>query len=57
MDNPGFNVLRCAAKYKNMQIEDGLACGWGEYDNLPGCKLNFAICEMQHFRPWRRTSQ
>src|SRR5208283_881329 len=25
---PGFKVLRYAAKYRNIQIEDGLACEW-----------------------------
>jgi uncharacterized protein (TIGR02246 family) len=29
---PGFKVLSYAAKYKNVQIEDGLACEWGEHD-------------------------
>jgi uncharacterized protein (TIGR02246 family) len=28
---PGFKVLSYAAKYKNIQIEDGLACEWGEH--------------------------
>jgi ketosteroid isomerase-like protein len=30
---PGFKVLRYAAKYKNIQIEDGLACEWGEHES------------------------
>jgi uncharacterized protein (TIGR02246 family) len=30
--HPGFKVLRYAAKYKNIQIEDGLACEWGEHE-------------------------
>jgi len=25
-------VLSYAAKYKNIQIEDGLACEWGEHE-------------------------
>ena len=29
---PGFKVLSYAAKYKNIQIEDGLACEWGEHE-------------------------
>ena len=29
---PGFKVLNYAAKYKNIQIEDGLACEWGEHE-------------------------
>ena len=29
---PGFKVLSYTAKYKNIQIEDGLACEWGEHD-------------------------
>jgi ketosteroid isomerase-like protein len=28
---PGFKVLSYVAKYKNIQIEDGLACEWGEH--------------------------
>jgi ketosteroid isomerase-like protein len=28
---PGFKVLSYAAKYKNIQVEDGLACEWGEH--------------------------
>jgi ketosteroid isomerase-like protein len=28
---PGFKVLSYAAKYKNIQMEDGLACEWGEH--------------------------
>jgi uncharacterized protein (TIGR02246 family) len=30
---PGFKVLRYAANYKNIQIEDGLACEWGEHES------------------------
>jgi ketosteroid isomerase-like protein len=30
---PGFKVLRYEAKYKNIQIEDGLACEWGEHES------------------------
>jgi hypothetical protein len=30
---PGFKVLRYAAKYKNIQIEDSLACEWGEHES------------------------
>ena len=30
---PGFKVLRYAAKYKNIQIEEGLACEWGEHES------------------------
>ena len=30
---PGFKVLRYAAKYKNIQIKDGLACEWGEHES------------------------
>jgi ketosteroid isomerase-like protein len=30
---PGFKVLSYAAKYKNIQIEDGLACEWGEHES------------------------
>jgi ketosteroid isomerase-like protein len=29
---PVFRVLSYAAKYKNIQIEDGLACEWGEHE-------------------------
>ena len=29
---PGLKVLSYAAKYKNIQIEDGLACEWGEHE-------------------------
>jgi ketosteroid isomerase-like protein len=29
---PGFRVLSYAAKYKNIQIADGLACEWGEHE-------------------------
>jgi uncharacterized protein (TIGR02246 family) len=28
---PGFKVLSYTAEYKNIQIEDGLACEWGEH--------------------------
>jgi ketosteroid isomerase-like protein len=30
-DLPGFKVLSYAAEYKNTQIEDGMACEWGEH--------------------------
>jgi ketosteroid isomerase-like protein len=30
---PAFKVLSYAAKYKNIQIEDGLACEWGEHES------------------------
>jgi ketosteroid isomerase-like protein len=30
---PGFKVLSYAAKYKNTQIEDGMACEWGEHES------------------------
>jgi len=30
---PSFKVLSYAAKYKNIQIEDGLACEWGEHES------------------------
>jgi ketosteroid isomerase-like protein len=30
---PGFKVLSYTAKYKNTQIEDGLACEWGEHES------------------------
>jgi ketosteroid isomerase-like protein len=30
---PGFKVLSYVAKYKNIQIEDGLACEWGEHES------------------------
>jgi hypothetical protein len=30
---PGFRVLSYAAKYKNIQIEHGLACEWGEHES------------------------
>ena len=29
---PGFKVSSYAAKYRNIQIEDGLACEWGEHE-------------------------
>jgi ketosteroid isomerase-like protein len=29
---PDFKVLSYTAKYKNIQIEDGLACEWGEHE-------------------------
>jgi uncharacterized protein (TIGR02246 family) len=29
---PNFKVLSYEAKYKNIDIEDGLACEWGEHD-------------------------
>jgi len=36
---PGFKVLSYTSKYKNLQIEDGLACEWfekkGEYKLFP----------------------
>jgi ketosteroid isomerase-like protein len=31
--NPGFKVLSYSAKYKDLQIEDGLACEWGEHES------------------------
>jgi hypothetical protein len=34
---PNFTVLSYAAKYKNIQIEDGLACEWGVHEGQ--CKL------------------
>ena len=30
---PGFKVLSYAARYKSIQIEDGLACEWGEHES------------------------
>jgi ketosteroid isomerase-like protein len=30
---PDFKVLSYTAKYKNLQVEDGLACEWGEHDS------------------------
>ena len=30
---PSFKVLSYAAKYKNIQLEDGLACEWGEHES------------------------
>jgi uncharacterized protein (TIGR02246 family) len=30
--HPGFKVLSYAAQYKNIQIEDGMACEWGEHE-------------------------
>jgi ketosteroid isomerase-like protein len=30
---PGFKVLSYTAKYKNIQIEDGWACEWGEHES------------------------
>jgi uncharacterized protein (TIGR02246 family) len=30
---PGFKVLSYTAKYKNIQIENGLACEWGEHES------------------------
>jgi ketosteroid isomerase-like protein len=30
---PRFKVLSYAAKYRNIQIEDGLACEWGEHES------------------------
>jgi ketosteroid isomerase-like protein len=30
-DFPGFKVLSYAPEYKNTQIEDGMACEWGEH--------------------------
>jgi ketosteroid isomerase-like protein len=30
---PGFKVLSYVAKYRNIQIEDGLACEWGEHES------------------------
>ncbi len=36
---PGFKVLSYTSKYKNLQVEDGLACEWfekqGEYKLSP----------------------
>ncbi|MGH9775456.1 MAG: YybH family protein [Candidatus Acidiferrales bacterium] len=29
---PGLKILSYTAKYKNIQIEDGLACEWGEHE-------------------------
>jgi hypothetical protein len=34
---PGFKVLSYAAKYGNAQIEDGLACEWGEHTGEYKC--------------------
>ena len=31
--NPGFKVLSYSAKYKDLQIEDVLACEWGEHES------------------------
>jgi hypothetical protein len=31
--HPGFKVLSYAAKYRNIQIEDGLACEWSEHES------------------------
>ena len=31
---PGFKVLSYVPKYKNIQIEGGLACEWGEHEAL-----------------------
>jgi uncharacterized protein (TIGR02246 family) len=31
---PDFKVLRYSAEYKNLQIEDGLACEWGEHKGI-----------------------
>jgi ketosteroid isomerase-like protein len=30
---PGFELLSYTAKYKNLQVEDGLACEWGEHES------------------------
>jgi uncharacterized protein (TIGR02246 family) len=30
--HPGFKVLTYTAKYKDIQIADGLACEWGEHE-------------------------
>ncbi len=30
---PGFKVLSYTAKYKSLQLEDGLACEWGEHES------------------------
>jgi ketosteroid isomerase-like protein len=30
---PGFKVLSYAAKYRDIQIEDGWACEWGEHES------------------------
>ena len=30
---PGFKVLSYTANYKDIQIEDGLACEWGEHES------------------------
>ena len=30
---PGFKVLSYTAKYQNIQIDDGLACEWGEHES------------------------
>jgi ketosteroid isomerase-like protein len=30
---PGFKVFSYTAKYKNIQIEDGWACEWGEHES------------------------
>jgi ketosteroid isomerase-like protein len=32
-EHPGFKVLSYTAKYQNIQIEDGLACEWGEHES------------------------
>jgi len=31
---PGFKVLSYVPKYKNIQVEGGLACEWGEHEAL-----------------------
>jgi ketosteroid isomerase-like protein len=33
VEYPGFKVLSYTAKYKNIQIEEGLACEWGEHES------------------------
>ena len=33
VEYPGFKVLSYVPKYKNIQIEDGLACEWGEHES------------------------
>jgi ketosteroid isomerase-like protein len=60
---PGFKVLSYVPKYKNIQIEGGLACEWGEHDaqyrlspDAPPASLNlrgFDVLRRQSDGSWK----
>lgn len=60
---PGFKVLSYVPKYKNIQIEGGLACEWGEHNaqyrlspEAPSVSLNlkaFDVLRRQNDGSWK----